>query len=151
MSNFRPLPRPSQASTNNSLCRSIWPKPRSRATGPARPWSGSQVSALLNFKAGRHRATHRVKALPFKAGTGGTAGRSGRREKKHNNNVLRGFQTFDTQAVCFSPSPFPRDVLIGAASVAQGLVYRRTQTCPRNGPTALPQACHGVAGGREAC
>lgn len=122
MSNFRPLPRPSQASTNNSLCRSIWLKPRSRATGPARPWSGSQVSALLNFKAGRHGATRREKALPFKAGTGGTAGRSGRREKTQQQCAPLLLNLRHTGCLFFALSISTGNVLIGAASVAQGLV-----------------------------
>lgn len=82
MSNFRPLPRPSQASTNNLVYLSIWPEPRSCATGPTRPWSYSQVTAaLLNFKAGRYRAMQWVETLAFKAWTRGTAGRGVRRKK----------------------------------------------------------------------
>lgn len=140
MSNFRPLPRPSQASTNKLVYLSIWPKPRNCATGPTRPWSCSQVSALLNFKAGRYGAMQRVKTLPFKAWTGGTAGRSGRRKKMCS--------------VAFKPST--HRLFVFALSISTGCIDRRgqcssgsclgrTQTCPRNGPTGLPQAGWGEA------
>lgn len=49
MSNFSPLPHPSQASSNSWVYRSIWSKPRRQATGLIQPWSRSQVSTLLNW------------------------------------------------------------------------------------------------------
>lgn len=64
----------------------------------------------------------RVKTLPFKAWTGGTAGRSGRRKKKKSTTVC---------AVAFKPSThrlfvFALSISTGCidrrASVAQGLV-----------------------------
>lgn len=64
----------------------------------------------------------RAKTLPFKAWTGGTAGRSGKRRRKKTTTMC---------AVAFKPSThrlfvfalsISTDVLIGGASAAQGLV-----------------------------
>lgn len=74
MSNFRPLPHPSQASSNSLVYLSIWPKPRSQAIGLIQPWSRSQVSALLNLS-WEGRSTVVGKTSRFKGWTSGTGGR----------------------------------------------------------------------------
>lgn len=67
-------------------------------------------------------------------------GVEGEEEKKKQQQCAPLLLNLRHTGCLFSLSPFPEDVLIHGASVAQGLVSGRTQTCPRNGSTGSPQA-----------